>query len=96
MKRLAVSAATLALAGSALVFSAGPSSAVTQHCPDHQTADKVELSGDVRTLTFAPGTVVCFKAGTVATTVTVGEDGVLASPKGISYYIVIDEPPYGS
>jgi hypothetical protein len=96
MKRLAVSAATLALAGFGVVGIASPSSAVTQHCADFNSPDKVELSGDVTTLNFAPGTTVCFKAGTVATTVVVDESGVLTSPKGISYYIVIEEPPTGS
>ena len=44
MKRIASSAAAMALAAMALVGTAGPSSAATQHCPDHTTADKVELN----------------------------------------------------
>jgi hypothetical protein len=95
MKRLTATAATLALAGFGLVGIASPSSAVTEHCPDHQTADKVELDGDVRTLTgLTPGDSICFKAGTQVFEVIVPASGEVTSPKGISYYIVT--PGYGT
>ena len=94
MRRLASSAAVLAVAAAALVGTAGPSSAVTEHCPDGP--GKVELNYETTTVNLPAGSTVCYKAGTKVDTVTVGSDGVLTSTitnrngvvQGISYYIV--------
>ncbi len=102
MKRLAVSAASLVLAGAGFFGAAGPGVASTAHCPGYNTEDKVELDYETTTLSFAPGTTVCYKSGTQVFTVVVGPSGVLTSqalnkagrPMGISYYIVVDEPTY--
>ncbi|WP_107774834.1 hypothetical protein [Nocardioides sediminis] len=104
MKRIASSAGALALAAVALVGTAGPSSAVTDHCDDYKSPDKVELDHETTTLYFEPYTTVCYKAGTETRTVVVGDSGVLKSEiynkKGkrmaFSYYIAdYDCPPYG-
>jgi hypothetical protein len=106
MKRIASSAAALALAAVALVGTAAPSSAATEHCEDYKSPDKVELDYETTTVYVGAYATVCYKAGTSVKTVTVGGDGMLTStilnhrgkPKGISYYIVTDRycPPYGS
>jgi hypothetical protein len=104
MKRLAGSAAALAVAGVALVGTSSPSSAVTNHCEDYTSPDKVELDYETTTVDLPAGSTVCYKAGTQVFTVVVGDDGVLTSeatnkwghPQGISYYIVVDCPPTGS
>ena len=102
MKRLAISAATLALAGAALVGTAGTSSATTEHCPDFDSPDKVELDGESTSVNLPAGTTVCYKAGTQVFTTTVGADGVLTSEAtnnrgrllGISYYIPGSPPTH--
>jgi hypothetical protein len=105
MKRIASSAAALALAGVALVGTAGPSSATTEHCEDYKSPDKVELDYETTTLYFEPYTTVCYKAGTEVRTVVVGDSGILKSTvynkngkrMAFSYYIAdYDCPPYGS
>lgn len=104
MKRLAVSASTLALVGVALVGTASPSSAATDQCADYNSPDKVELDYETTSVNLPAGSTVCYKAGTQVFTVVVGYDGVLTSEatnkhgrlQGISYYIVIDCPPTGS
>lgn len=106
MKRLAGSAAALALAAAALVGTAGPSMASTAHCDDYMSPDKVELSYETSTVYVGAYATVCYKAGTRVDTVTVGGDGMLTSTllnrqgkaMGISYYIVTDHycPPTGS
>jgi hypothetical protein len=101
IKRLGASAATLAVVGVAMVSTAGPSSATTEHCPNYDSPDKVELSGENTSVSLPPGTTVCYKAGTQVFTVTVGADGVLTSAatnkhgqlQGISYYIPDCPPP---
>jgi hypothetical protein len=103
MKRLAGSAAALALAAVALVGTASPGSAVTEHCADSKSPDKVELHHDTTSVYVGAYATVCYKAGTEVKTVTVGADGILRStilnhkgnPRDISYYIVIDRycPP---
>jgi hypothetical protein len=104
MKRLVGSAAALAVVGVALVSTAGPSSAATNHCADYASPDKVELDYETTSVDLPAGSTVCYKAGTQVFTVVVGYDGVLTSEatnkhgklQGISYYIVIDCPPTGS
>ncbi|HSU01314.1 MAG TPA: hypothetical protein VLK03_02095 [Nocardioides sp.] len=107
MKRIASSAAALALAAVALVGTAAPSSAVTEHCDDYTSSDKVELDYETTSVYVGAYATVCYKAGTTVKTVTVGADGILRSTilnkngkrMGISYYIVIDHycpPPSGS
>jgi hypothetical protein len=101
MKRLAVSVATLAVAGAALVTTAGPSSAATDQCADFNSPNKVELDYEATSVDVPAGSTVCYKSGTQVFTVVVGDDGVLTSEatnkhgrlQGISYYIVIDCPP---
>jgi hypothetical protein len=106
MKRLASSAAALALAAVALVGTASPSSATTEHCDDYKSPDKVELDYDTTTVYVGAYATVCYKAGTRVDTVTVGSDGMLTSEllnrngkaMDISYYIVTDRycPPTGT
>jgi hypothetical protein len=105
MKRLGASAAALALAAVALVGTASPSSATTEHCADYKSPDKVELDYETTTLHFRPYTTVCYKAGTEVRTVVVGDTGVLKSDvynkfgkrMAISYYIRVPYcPPTGS
>jgi hypothetical protein len=105
MKRMASSAAAMALAAVALVGTAGPSSATTDHCEGHTTADKVELDYETTKLYLPPGTTVCYKAGTQVETGTANKYGVLRSKiyntngerMAFSYYIVTGYcPPYGS
>jgi len=104
-KRIAVPAATLALATATLVgATAAPSSAKTEHCDDYKSPDKVELDYETTTLYFEPGTTVCYKSSTQVFTTVVGYDGVLCSEahnkkgkrQAISYYIVIGTPSTGS
>ena len=106
MKRLAGSAAALALAAVALVGTASPSIASTDHCDGSVSSDKVELDYETTTVYVGAYATVCYKAGTRVATVTVGADGMLTSTlltrqgnaMGISYYIVTDHycPPTGS
>jgi hypothetical protein len=101
MKRIASSAAALALAAVALVGTAGPSSATTQHCDNHTSADKVELDYQTTSVYVGAYATVCYKAGNRVMTTTVGADGILRStllngngkPMGISYYIVVSYCP---
>jgi hypothetical protein len=107
MKRLASSAAALAIAAVALVGTASPSSAATGYCDDYKSPDKVELTVETTSAYVGAYATVCYKAGNEVRTVTVGSSGMLTSTilnrqgnaKAISYYIVIDHycpPPTGS
>lgn len=101
MKRIASSAAAMALAAMALVGTAGPSSAATQHCPDHTTADKVELKYNTTSVYVGAWAKVCYKSGTRIDWADVGADGMLTSElynrignrMDISYYIVTSYCP---
>jgi hypothetical protein len=85
-----------------MVSTAGPSSAVTEHCANYDSPNKVELSGEDTSVNLPAGSTVCYKAGTQVFTVTVGADGVLTSAAtnkhgqllGISYYIADCPPKY--
>lgn len=101
MKHLIHSLAALAMAGAALTATGGAASAVTEHCPDFNSPNKVELDGEITVVQLAPGTEVCYKSGTRVFTTTVGADGLLVSEAynrngnrmGISYYIPDAPPP---
>ncbi len=102
MKRLGAGAAVLIAIGGSMAATAGPGTAATAHCADHQSAEKVELDYETTTIEVAPGSTVCYKSGTQVFTVVADEDGVVTSTatnkagkvQAISYYIVIDTPPH--
>ena len=56
---------------------AAPTQAATQHCSTTDYPNKVEVSGDRKTVQtgLTPGTAVCIKAGTRVTYVTVDANG---------------------
>ena len=101
MKRIAIytAAATVALAGSALVGLGAQASTLgaTEHCDSSLYPNKVEANAGPSVQTnLLPGTEVCIKAGTKTMITTVDADGfitqdvILNKPGnaylGISYY----------
>lgn len=100
MIRTAAAGVALGTAFAGFGALAAPASAATEHCPDHSSpgVTKVELNYETKTLSLAPGTLICVKAGTqVSGLVTVGSSGVYTQdfafnkkgkPLGISYYVV--------
>jgi hypothetical protein len=106
MIRTAATAFAMGTALAGMGALVAPASAVTEHCPDHNSSDvtKQELNYESTTLSLSPGTVICVKAGTqVSGVVTVGSSGVYTQdfafnkkgkPLGISYYVVYKKKDY--
>ncbi|HSJ76628.1 MAG TPA: hypothetical protein VK899_10670 [Gemmatimonadales bacterium] len=101
MKRIAIytAAASLALAGSALMGAGAQASTLgaTEHCDSTAFPNKVEANAGTSVYTgLNPGTVVCIKAGTKTMTTTVDANGYITQDVimnkpgnaylGISYY----------
>jgi hypothetical protein len=101
MKRIAIctAAASLALAGSALLGAGAQASTLgaTEHCDSTVFPNKVEANAGTSVYTgLEPGTAVCIKAGTKTMFTTVDADGYITQNAiknkpgnaylGISYY----------
>jgi hypothetical protein len=100
VKRIAIysAAAAVAIAGSGLLgLGAQAATGATEHCDSSLYPNKVEANAGTTVQTdLAPGTVVCIKAGTQTTIVTVDGNGyitqnaIMNKPRnaylGISYY----------
>ena len=94
VSRLILPAAAAVLVSGGL---AAPAQGATAHCSKTDFPNKVEVSGDRKTVQtgLEPGTAVCIKAGTKVTFVTVDANGNITQsaiknkngkPLGISYY----------